>query len=418
MDPVALHLTDAPPASPAGARSGPAPAARRRPIRLLSLTKSTGGIAQYNRLLLSELAATGVESHTLCLSEGGDGYAAALRELGLGAEALPMERYRLDPLGDLRLFRRVLAIIRARRPDVVLCHGSKPGVIARAAGRIAGAPTVYCQASMPFLRRIQGAAAPLYWGIEVAARGTGGHLVALTASARETTIRRGVTSRARSSVISTGVDLDRFRDRGRRAETLSALGLDPARPVIGWLGRFEPQKAPADFAAALAILARDRPDLQTVVAGEGALRDDFAARVRAAGLERTTAILPWQSDMPRLLEAFDVFALTSLWEGLPMTLLEAMACGVAPVATAVDGSAEAIEDGVSGLLAPPGDPSAMAAAIGRLLGDPSLRARLSAGARARIETRYEKGLWLARWRLLLERLADGAPVGDLDVAEV
>jgi len=395
----------------------PAPPLRTLPLRVLSLTKSTGGLAQFNRALLSELAHEGVESWTLCLSENGEDYAATLRARGLGAEALSMNRYAIDPAGDLRLFRRVLAIVRERRPDVILSHGAKPGFLARAAGRMAGAPAVYRMASLPFIRRVQGGKAPLYWALEVGARAFGGHVVALTEGARETALKWRVAAPARISVIHTGVDVARFRDQGRRDATLAGFGLDPARPVVGWLGRFEPQKAPGDFAAALAIVARAHPAMQALVAGEGALRDDFAARIAAAGLGDRVTILPWQSDTPRLLEALDVFALSSLWEGLPITLLEAMACGAAPVATAVDGSAEAIVDGESGLLVPPGDPQAMAAAIGRLLDDPALRARLSVGARARVEAHFEKRRWLAQWRLLLERLAARQPVGDLLAAE-
>jgi glycosyltransferase involved in cell wall biosynthesis len=404
-------------AAAAAAPPEPTAAAAARPLRLLSLTKSTGGLAQFNRALARELAGAGVETHTVCLSDEAEPYAASLRAIGprVTAETFPMDRYRIDPAGDLRLFRQVLRIVRARRPDVILSHGSKPGVIARAVGRITGVPAAHRQASLPFIWRVQGAKSVAYWAIEIAARAFGGHVVALSDGARDLTVKWRVAAPGGVSVIHTGIDIERFRPRGRRDATLAELGLDPSRPTVGWLARFEPQKAPADFAAALAILARTHPHFQAVVAGDGGLRDDFVARIAAAGLAGQVRVLPWQTDTPRMLESFDVFALGSLWEGLPITLLEAMACGAASVASAVDGTAEVIEDGVSGFLVPPGDPQAMAAALGKLVGDPALRARIAQAGRERVAAKFEKARWLAQWMLLLRRLADREPVGALEV---
>lgn len=376
-----------------------------RRISILSLTKSTGGIAFYNRMLLAGLDPARFASHTICLSENAQSYAAEMQALGLGAEPVAMARYRLDPAGDLRVFARILAKARETRPDVILCHGSKAGVLGRAAGRIAGIPVVYCQASLPFLKRVQGAKAPAYWGLEFAARSLGGHMVALTEGARRETIAHRLFPADRIEVIHTGVDTETFRPRGRRDAAVAGFGLDPARPVVGWLGRFEPQKAPADHIAAVEIAARAHPAAQFVMAGEGRMKDEVAARIAGAGLTDRVRLLPWQAEPGRTLEGFDIYALSSRWEGLPITLLEAMAAGCAPVSTEVDGCGDVIEQGVSGFLTPPGDPPALGAALGALLGDPALRAAVSAAARQRIVARFERQAMLARWSSLLERVS-------------
>ena len=381
-----------------------------RRMGVLVLTKSTGGLAAYNRVLLPALDPLRFDPHVLCLSEGGADYAAELAAAGVSAEALAMDRYRIDPVGDLGLLRRVTAILRRRRPDVILAHGAKAGVLGRAAALLTGTPAVQAQHSLPFLRRVQGRKAPLYWGFEAAARLLGGHLVVLTDGARRATRRAGLFADARIRVIHTGVDTERFRPRGRRDALVAELGLDPARPTLGWLGRMEPQKAPEDFLRAVARLAAERPGLQVLMAGEGGLRDGLVARVAALGLGRTVRLLPWQADPARLYEASDVFALSSRWEGMPITLLEAMASGCACVATAVDGCPDLIEAGMSGRLVPPADPEAMARAIGGLLDDPLARAAMGRAARARVERAFALQKMVRDWELLLARVGRPHPV--------
>jgi glycosyltransferase involved in cell wall biosynthesis len=147
--------------------------------------------------------------------------------------------------------------------------------------------------------------------------------------------------------------------------------------------RLSPQKAPLDFVKAVARVAEQRPDVHFVVVGDGPLRTEVEARIVAAGLADRIHLTGLRRDVPDLLHSFDVFALTSLWEGLPRVLPQAMAAGLAVVATAVDGNAEAVEDGVSGLLTPPGDPQALAVALLRLLDNPVLAAEMGAAGRER-----------------------------------
>ena len=155
--------------------------------------------------------------------------------------------------------------------------------------------------------------------------------------------------------------------------------------MVGSVTRLSPQKAPLDFVAAAAQVAARRPDVHFVVVGDGPLRAEVEAQVAAAGLAGRFHLTGLRRDVPDLLHSFDVFVLTSLWEGLPRVLIQAMAAGLAVVATAVDGNAEAVEDGVNGFLTPPGDPQALAAALLRLLGDPALAGQMGAAGRERAD---------------------------------
>ncbi|MBE9639282.1 glycosyltransferase [Salipiger mangrovisoli] len=389
-----------------------------RQISLLALTKSTGGIALYNKLLLTELRRIGVRSHTLCLSENSEAYAADLNRRGLGAEPVDMARYSIDLGGDARVLRRVIAASREQDADVIVCHGSKSGFIGRAAGRITGRPVVYRQASMPFQRRVQGAKAPLYWALDFAARGFGGHVVTLTDAARQETLKARLMPPERVSVIRTGVDVERFRPAADRAEARRVMGLDPDRPVVGWMGRIEPQKAPLDYVEALRDLVARYPHVQFVLAGEGRLQPEVEHALAVAGLAGAVRMLGWQSDPVAALQAFDVYVLSSHWEGLPITLLEAMACGCCCISTDVDGCSDALEDGVSGRLVGAGDTAGLARALNSVLHDPDLRNRYASAGRHRAVTLFDKETMVAKWVELLSKLTAGrAPLPVSGTAE-
>jgi len=122
-------------------------------------------------------------------------------------------------------------------------------------------------------------------------------------------------------------------------------------------------------------------------------------------------LLPWQNDPGRAYQAMDIFAMSSLWEGLPLTLLEAMASGCAPVSTTVDGCSEAIETGVSGLLVPPGSPAAMAAALDDLLSSPDRRRAFAAAARQRVLELFDRRRMVREWEALLSEQASAGSLG-------
>lgn len=377
------------------------------PIPILALTKSTGGIALYHRALVAGLDPARFRIHTLCLSENGKSYADDLRAVGGSAETVAMERYRIDPFGDLRVYRAAVAAARRIGARVILSHGSKPGLIGRVAGWKLGVASVYCQASLPFLPRVQGRRSAVYGVIERLAGRLGGTIVCLSDGARDLTVGHGIAAARQCCVIKSGVDLARFAPTGRKAELRAALGLAPDRPVLGWIGRFEPQKAPEIFVAAAARVLAVLPDVQVVMAGEGRLKPELTAQIAAAGLTGRIRLLPWQADPAALMETFDVFALSSRWEGLPLILLETMAMGCVPVSTDVDGCAEVVRNGQDGYLVAAGDAEGLAGAVLSALADPERLQALSRAAQARVRESFDAGRMIAEWDALLTRQAGG-----------
>ncbi len=377
-----------------------------KPMPVLALTKSTGGLAVYHRSLVAGLSADEFAIHTLCLSDNAAEFATELAALGHTAEAVPMARYRIDLRGDLRVARHLVQVARACGARVILCHGSKAGLIGRAVGWAIGIPVVYCQASLPFLRRVQGRKAVAYRLIERAARLFGGHVVALTEEAQSMSLRYGIARLGRISVIRTGIDVNRFAASGRRAAVRARLGITGTAPVVLWMGRFEAQKAPEVFLDAAEILCSRMLDAEVIFVGEGVQATELATRIAAGPYGRRIRLLPWQADPASLMEATDVLCLSSRWEGLPLVLLEAMAIGAVPVSTAVDGCAEVIEEGISGRLVPADDPAALAEALIQTLSDRVRLAAMSAAAVGRVKRDFSAERMLGDWRRLLLNLAE------------
>lgn len=198
----------------------------------------------------------------------------------------------------------------------------------------------------------------------------------------ETTVRRGPAA----------------RQHGR-----SLLGLPEDALVVGTVGNFTPKKDQSLLLQATERLRARHPRLRVVLVGSGPLEDRLRAEVVARRLGDAVVFAGSRGDVPEVLPAFDAFALTSTHEGLPIALLEAMAAGVPPVASAVGGVPEVVSDGHDGLLVPSGDVAGVTAALDRLLADPELRARLGASA-ASTAGRYDLAPVVARTQAIYEKL--------------
>jgi glycosyltransferase involved in cell wall biosynthesis len=190
--------------------------------------------------------------------------------------------------------------------------------------------------------------------------------------------------------VRSGIDPEEFSARpGARERVRAALGIGPGEVLVGTVACLKPQKAPLDLVEGAALALRVEPRLRFVVAGDGELRGAVEARARDLGLGERFRLLGWRRDVPDLLAGLDLFVLTSLFEGLPRAVLQAMVAGVPVVATAVGGTPEVVRDGETGLLVRPGDPAAAAAAVVRLTGEPETARRLAAAASRRIGEEFE-----------------------------
>jgi glycosyltransferase involved in cell wall biosynthesis len=192
---------------------------------------------------------------------------------------------------------------------------------------------------------------------------------------------------AKMSVIHTGIELDRFRPTAWREETRVELGYGVSSCVVGTVARLDDErKGIRDFLRAGAIASREAPHARFLIVGDGIHRPVYETLADELGIAELVRFTGWRSDVPRLLDAMDVFVMSSTHEGGPTSVLEAMAMAKATVSTNVGMVPEVIDDGWTGVIVPPGDFSAMASAMTRLIVGPVLRVEMGRRARERALT--------------------------------
>jgi glycosyltransferase involved in cell wall biosynthesis/Ser/Thr protein kinase RdoA (MazF antagonist) len=185
-------------------------------------------------------------------------------------------------------------------------------------------------------------------------------------------------------VVGNAADVERYPARVDRDAIRARLGFGPAEHLMTVVGTFKPQKGHRYLVEAAGEVLADWPAAHVLLVGDGELAGEVRAQVGAAGLGGRVHFLGSRRDVPQLLAASDSFVLPSLWEGLPVALVEALASGLPVIATAVSGTSQVVLDGVTGWLVPPADSGALAAAMRRLLADPGRAAAMGAAGRRRV----------------------------------
>ncbi|MBP7147002.1 MAG: glycosyltransferase family 4 protein [Acidobacteria bacterium] len=301
---------------------------------------------------------------------------------GLLFETCPHLARPISPPRDGLALADLARRLRRLRPHIVHTHSSKAGVLGRLAAFAAGVPVVvhtvhgwgFHARQNPVKRRA------LILAEQLASAATT-HFIAVSEANARTGELEDIAPRRTFTVIRSGIDLARFRGGARSGALRRELGLGPEVPLAGMVACLKPQKAPLDFAAVAAQVAGAIPDAHFVLAGDGELRSDLERAV--APLGGRFHLLGWRRDPQVVVGDLDVLVLTSLHEGLPRVVPEAMSAGVPVVATAVDGTPEAVRDGENGWLLAPGDIAGLADSVARLLRDRDLARRMGQAGAAR-----------------------------------
>lgn len=307
--------------------------------------------------------------------------ARRLREVGVPLTVVDQAR-----LDSWRILWRLVALLRARRPDVVHAHRYKETVLGTAAAAAAGVPavvsTVHGLVTTEGYRGLAGAKMRLNDWLE--RRVIDMRHETVVAVSHDMARRLASKVRVPATIIPNGIDV-RSHASGRPPVWPAGA---PAGPVLGTAARLVPVKGLDRLLEAMRRVAERSPQARLLVLGDGPLRASLEAQAAALGLGRRVWFPGHQADISRWLRAMDVFVLPSLAEGLPMSLLEAMAAGRPVVASRVGGIPEVVRDGVEGRLVPPGDVTALADACLAYLRDPSAREAVGACARARVAEAY------------------------------
>jgi glycosyltransferase involved in cell wall biosynthesis len=329
-----------------------------------------------------------------------------------GATVVKIPGLRRNPhvVRDARALARLVALFREFRPNVVATHMSKAGALGRVAARLTGVPVVvHTYHGKGFDVFPQGwRRSSVLWAERVLARLATGNIV-VTAKQQQEFLHLRVSPPQRLRVIRLGLDLGPFFAASQLVGPLRReLGFDDDVLLVGVVARVVAIKGPHVFLGAAARLKEQCPNVRFLVVGDGAFRPECEALAKALGLGGSVRFLGWRRDIPEVLSALDLVVLPTVmdFEGTPVALIEALATGRAVVATDVGGVVDVIRPGQTGLLVPPNDPSALADAMRRLLGDPRTRETFGRNGQELVRERYPRERMVAEtetyYRELLE----------------
>ncbi|MGH9381471.1 MAG: glycosyltransferase [Thermoanaerobaculia bacterium] len=298
---------------------------------------------------------------------------------------VPASRVSRSGLADPRAVLRLVGLIRRQRPQVVHTHLWKSDLAGQLAAALAGVPVRVSTAHNVDPWRRRGALARINRLFTSRCQ----RVIAVSREVHDYLVETRAYQPEKLVTIENGIDLTRFDPHRQPPANLAATwGFEPDAPMIGVVGRLEPQKGHSVLLEAAVHVTRELPKARFLVVGDGHLRSELEAQRSRLGLDSRVVFTGVVHDVPATLSALDAITFPSLWEGLPVALLEAMAMEKPVVATTVGGIPEVVRDGVSGVLVPPGDPEALARGLLGVLRDPTLARRLGTQARQVVRQRY------------------------------
>lgn len=281
---------------------------------------------------------------------------------------------------------KVSSLLKKEGIDIVHAHGTRAASNLFLPAKLNGLPMIYTihgwsfHQDQPFFKK------NLRILSERMLTGLAKKNISVSASNRETGTRH--FSGFRSEVINNGIDLGHFNPSRGIKDLRGELGIPATHTVIGYIARITLQKDPLTLIRAFSLALRQNSDLTLLVVGDGDLKKETVELAETLGISANVRFQPFRTDVPEVLNAIDVFCLPSLWEGMPIGLLEAMAMAKAVIVTAVDGSREIVQHNQNGLIVPVKDPEALAAAMTLLHRDTTLRGRLQVAATATVSREY------------------------------
>jgi glycosyltransferase involved in cell wall biosynthesis len=318
-------------------------------------------------------------------------------------------RREIQPASDLQALFETVGLIKQQRYDIVHTHSSKAGFIGRVAAWLAHTPVIiHTIHGFPFHRYMSPFRRWLYILLERFASGLSNQLISVSELLKGEAIRLKIAPADKITIIYSGIEFSQFEGSVNVVAKRLELGLNPHLPVVGTVGRLSKQKAPQDFVKAAFEVLQRVPEVQFVMVGDGPLRQKVEKLI---GGDSRIKILGYRQDVPQILQTFDIFVLSSWWEGLGRALTEAMIVGLPVVATRVNGVPELVIDGETGLLAPPQCPHLLAEKIVCLLQNPDAAKQFGQNARQKVASRFNADLMIERISNLYQQLLEAKKVG-------
>jgi glycosyltransferase involved in cell wall biosynthesis len=295
----------------------------------------------------------------------------------------------ISPYNDIMALGEVIRLLRKNSYTIVHTHNSKAGFIGRLAAALSRVPvvvhTIHGFSFHDFERPPRRA---LFSFLEKIAAGWADKLITISEPLKEWGQREGIGKPEQYITIYSGIEIDKFRVTIDIEEKRRQLGIPSGHKVVGVVSKLWEGKGHISILQAAKGIIERVPEVSFLIVGEGYLEKQLKELTEQLGLKDHVIFTGFRTDVPEVTATFDVAVLASFFEGMGRVLLEAMVLGKPVVATRVGGIVDVVDEGINGMLVPPGDVGALAEAISRLLLDESLRQKMGEAAKEKIDARF------------------------------
>lgn len=342
---------------------------------VITRSDTLGGAHVHVKYLAGALLESG---HEVKVFVGQSGYFTdVLRSAGISFHSLRFMRREISLLKDIKAVMELRRALSDYRPDLVACHSSKGGWLGRIAARMAGLPVVFTAHGWAFTEGVPSVRRIIFRWAEFLAAPLAQKIITVSELDRQLAIEYGVTKAGKLVTVWNGIPDVTVKKPSDRPLQMIKLAM---------VARLDTQKNHADLLRALAGLQQFGWSLDVV--GEGPLEQSLRDMAKSLGIENRVNFLGLQDNVPSLLSTAQLFVLVTCWEGLPLSILEAMQAGLPVIATDIGGVCEAVYEKETGFLVPPGDITTLRDRLAQLLGNEELRKQMGMAGRQRYEEHF------------------------------
>ena len=312
---------------------------------------------------------------------------------------------------DARILIPLVRQLKQERPDILHCHLVRANLYGRIAAKMAGIPVVISTLRNieEYMQRGDSLSRTVCHFERVTARWVSKY-IAVSEAVRQEAIKRLHLPPTKIVTILNAIDLTPYsRKSTDRATVRTEMGIRPDDIVVSSVGRLHPQKNYPFFLKTAEMIRAKFPSVRFVIIGDGKERPALESMIADLGLQDAVLLPGFRPDIPHILQAFDIFVLPSLYEGLSRALMEAMAAGLPCVVTDVGGDAEAVVQGKTGFVLPAGDEEGFTSSLETLLRNPDLRRSMGSAARERAHKLFDAKRMANQYKDLYLRLLEYSP---------
>jgi glycosyltransferase involved in cell wall biosynthesis len=297
------------------------------------------------------------------------------RSRGVSLTIFPRLLREISPINDVIVLWQLYCYIRKNRFMIVHTNSSKAGILGRIAAKLAGTPVIiHTVHGWSFHDHMAGWLKNIYIILEKFCAGITDSMIVVTKQDIQKGLKYHIGQPTQYHLIRSAIPLDEFNpDMYKKEQIRAELGIPANAPVLGNVGRFSPQKNPLDWVLVAGIVAKEMPECYFLLVGDGPLKTEVIEAITNEGITNRVILTGLRRDAAKMMSAMDIFLLTSLWEGLPRVIPQAMCMGIPVVSYQIDGALEVIEQGINGFIFPTGDVKSVANTCIELLRDESRR---------------------------------------------